>query len=227
VELAKGQLATGTDAQQRATRRTLIRVLETTLRLAHPFIPFITEELWQIVAPLAGRKGESLVVAEYPAPQLDRIDEKAEAEVAIAKEYVEKSRNARAANNIGPGQRLAARTELKTPLSDWQRAALASLAKLDVADTPFPPDTSVATAVTSNGSISMALPTIDKGAERVRLTKEAQRLEAQIVGDRGKLENSKFLERAPANVVEEIRKRLTEHEEKLADTRKQLGKLAP
>jgi valyl-tRNA synthetase len=227
VELAKGQLATGTEAQQRATRRTLIRVLETTLRLAHPFIPFITEELWQIVAPLAGRKGESLVVAEYPAPQLDRIDEKAEAEVAIAKEYVEKSRNARAANNIGPGQRLAARTELKTPLSDWQRAALASLAKLDVTDTPFPPDTSVATAVTSNGSISMALPTIDKGAERVRLTKEAQRLEAQIVGDRGKLENSKFLERAPANVVEEIRKRLTEHEEKLADTRKQLGKLAP
>jgi len=227
VELAKGQLATGNEAQQRATRRTLIRVLETTLRLAHPFIPFITEELWQIVAPLAGKKGESLMVAEYPAPQLDRIDEKAEAEVAIAKEYVEKSRNVRSANNVGPGQRLSARTELKSPLADWQRAALASLAKLDITGDPIPPDASVATAVTGNGSISIVLPTVDKGAERIRLEKEAQRLEAQIGADRGKLGNAKFLERAPAEVVEEIRKRLAEHEEKLADTRKQLGKLAP
>jgi valyl-tRNA synthetase len=227
VELAKVQMAQGNDAQQRATRKTLIRVLETTLRLAHPFIPFITEELWQIVAPLAGRQGESLMVASYPAPQLDRIDEKAEAEMAVAKEYVEKSRNARSANNVGPGQRLSARVELKTPLSDWQRAALSSLAKLDIGGDPPAPDASVATALTSNGSISIVLPAADKGAERARLGKEASRLEAQIESDRGKLEKPSFVDKAPADVVEATRKRLAEHEAKLDDVRKQLGKLAP
>jgi len=220
-------MAQGNEAQQRATRRTLIRVLETTLRLAHPFIPFITEELWQIVAPLAGRKGQSLMVAAYPVPQLDRIDEKAEGEMAIAKDYVEKARNARSANNVGPGQRLSARVQLKTPLSDWQRAALSSLAKLDIGDDPIPADASVATAVTSNGSISLVLPAVDKGVELARLGKEAARLEAQIAADRGKLEKSSFVDKAPPDVVEITRRRLADHEAKLADIRTQLGKLAP
>jgi valyl-tRNA synthetase len=179
------------------------------------------------VAPLAGRQGESLMLAPFPAPQLDRIDEKAEAEMALAKEYVEKSRNARSANNVGPGQRLSARAELKTPLANWQRDALAALAKLDITEDPIPADASVASAVTGNGSISIVLPAVDKGTERARLGKEASRLEAQVAADRGKLANSSFIEKAPPQVVEEIRKRLADHEAKLDDVRTQLGKLAP
>src|SRR6185295_7739965 len=93
VELAKGQLAKGHEAAQRGTRRTLVRVLETALRLAHPIIPFITEELWQDVRALAGKKGETIMLQPYPKSQPEKIDESAEREVATAKDVVNAARN--------------------------------------------------------------------------------------------------------------------------------------
>src|SRR5437763_11776284 len=110
VEVAKEQLAasskTGGEAAQRGTRRTLVRVLETALRLAHPIIPFITEELWQNVAPLAGKKGGAIMLQRYPKYQREKIDEEAEAEVGIAKQVVNATRNLRSEMKIPPKERI-------------------------------------------------------------------------------------------------------------------------
>ena len=106
LEIAKVQIQTGDDAQQRATRRTLIRTLEALLRLAHPIIPFITEALWQKVAPVAGRQGESIMIAAYPESQSGKIDETAEAHVARLKALVDACRTLRGEMKVSPATRL-------------------------------------------------------------------------------------------------------------------------
>jgi valyl-tRNA synthetase len=226
VELAKVQMSGGSEAAQRATRRTLVRVLEAMLRLAHPVIPFITEELWQKVAPLAGRSGSSIMLQPYPQAQDERIDEAAESDIATLKSVVTACRTLRSEMNVAPSQKLpllaqgeAARLTRYTPYL----AALARLSEVTVVDTLPEADAPVAIA----GEFKLMLKVeIDVGAERERLAKEALRLEGEIAKVEAQLAKPSFVERAPAAVVEQARQRLERFSSTLEQVRSQMAKLS-
>jgi len=235
VELAKVQMQGGSDAQQRATRRTLVRVLETMLRLAHPLIPFITEELWQKVAPVAGRSGESIMLQAYPRADLTRCDEKSEAWVATLKSMVNACRSLRGEMNLSPAQRvplIIATGIIATGTAAEDAATLtafapyiSSLARLSevqvVAELPND-DAAVAIA----GAFRLMLKVeIDVAVERERLGKEIARLQGEIAKTQGKLSNASFVDRAPAAVVEQERKRMEEFSTTLGQLQAQRGKL--
>jgi len=225
VELAKVQIASGTEPQQRATRRTLIRVLETTLRLAHPIIPFITEELWQKVAPLAGKGGESVMVAPYPESDASRIDEAAEREVAMLMEVVNAARNLRSTMGLAPGAKVPMYlAESPAPLRAHEAgiSALARLSELRFVEKLPPEDAPV--SITKVGKVMLHVE-IDRDAECTRLTKELEKIDAEITSARGRLGNESFVAKAPKNVVDEMRQRLAEREARQADLRAQRAKL--
>ena len=233
VEIAKVQMQVGTDAQQRATRRTLLRVLETTLRLAHPIIPFITEELWQTVAPLAGRHpgGEaSIMLQPYPASQPSRIDDNAEAWVGQLKLLVEACRALRGEMAISPAQRVPLVVSGNASLLSEFSPALKALAKLSDVEivTALVPDKNAAAApVLIVGDYRLMLKIeVDVAAERERLSKEIARLEIEIVKANGKLSNAGFVERAPANVVAQERERLIGFTGTLEKVKSQLASLS-
>ena len=224
VEIAKDQLAKGDEAQQRGTRRTLVRVLEATLRLAHPIIPFITEELWHSVAPLAGKKGETIMLAPYPKSQPEQIDEEAEREVAIAKEVVNAGRNLRSEMKLSPRQR--------TPFYVTGKPGAATLSAINSLIRPDPlhvvdplPQSDSPTAVAGPHRVMVHVE-IDAAAEGQRLTKEISRKEGEVASSEARLANESFVARAPANVVEEVRKRLADDRETIKKLREQLQKLA-
>jgi valyl-tRNA synthetase len=225
VELAKVQLQNGNPAQQRGTRRALVRVLETALRLLHPMVPFITEELWQKVAPLAGRAGESISVARYPQPEDAKLDAAAEAEIAVLKEIVNAARNLRSEMNLSPALKVPAMVEGDRarfePLMPYL-AALARCSEVTVLDKLPAADAPV--AVTGVGKVMLHVE-IDRDAERQRLSKEAQRLESEIGSSQAKLGNASFVDRAPPAVVAQEKQRLAEKTAKLAEVRAQLDKL--
>ena len=240
LEIAKVQINTGSDAQQRGTRRTLIRVLETILRLAHPIIPFITEELWQKVALVAGRlpadaAQASVSISAYPVSQPERIDEKAEAHVARLKSLVDACRNLRGEMNVSPATRmpLFALASSAEDVAFMQSAApvLQSLAKLS--------EVKVFDDASAWGSAAQDAPVavvgelrlclfieIDVAAEKVRLGKEADRLQNEITKANSKLSNEAFVAKAPPAVIEQEKKRVADFTATLAKVQDQLLRLA-
>jgi len=210
VEVAKEQLAKGSEAEQRGTRRTLVRVLEAALRLAHPVIPFITEELWQMVAPLAGKSGETIMLAPYPKSQPEKIDEAAEREIAGAKELVNAGRNLRSEAKVPPKDRIpfyivgqpgAAAVTASTAL--LRASELRVVADLPKSDSPV--------AVAGQHRLMPHIE-VDPVAERERVAKEVARLRGEIANARARLANTSFVERAPAPVVAQMRERLAAFE---------------
>ncbi|NMG54547.1 valine--tRNA ligase [Aromatoleum aromaticum] len=227
VELAKVQIQSGTEAQQRATRRTLLRVLETVLRLAHPLIPFITEELWQTVAPLAGRKDtDSIMLARYPEADLSRLDEASEAKIAELKAIVGTCRNLRSEMNISPAQRMplvaAGEATILTSYAPYL-AGLARLSEVAVVD-EIGTDELAPVAVAGRFKLMLRVE-IDIAAERERIAKEIARLEGEMTKAESKLANESFVARAPATVVQQERERLASFVATLEKLRPQLEKL--
>ena len=231
LEIAKVQINTGDASQQRATRRTLIRTLETILRLVHPITPFISEELWQKVAPVAGRAGPSVSIAAYPVSQPERIDEPAEAHVVKLKTLVDACRNLRGEMNVSPATKL--------PLyvlgdSEFMKAAgpvLQALAKLNevrVFDSEADWTKAAAAApVAVVGEARLCLfMAIDVAAETARLNKEITRLEGEIQKAQNKLSNEAFVAKAPAAVFEQERTRVSEFGATVLKLREQVNRLA-
>ena len=230
LEIAKVQIQTGDAAQQRATRRTLIRTLEAIQRLAHPIIPFITEELWQKVAPVAGRAGESVALAAYPVSQPERIDEAAEAHVARLKKLVDACRTLRGEMGVSPAQRLPLYT---VGDAEFLRAAapvlqaLAKLAEVRVFDDEAAwAQAAGAAPVAVVGEARLCLfMEIDVAAEKARLGKEAARLQGEITKAQGKLGNEGFVARAPAAVIDQEKQRLADFGATLEKVQAQLARL--
>ena len=228
LELAKVQLQNGNEAQQRATRRTLLRVLEAVLRLAHPLIPFITEELWQTVAPMAGRKRtESIMLAPYPAAEPGKIDPASESRIAALKAMVHSCRNLRSEMNIPPSQRMplviaGAQDNLSAFVP--YLIGLARLSEVEIVDA-ISEDELAPVSVVGECKLMLRVE-IDVAAERERLGKEITRLENEIRKAEGKLANSSFVDRAPPEVVQQERDRLAAFTATLQGLKPQLERLA-
>ena len=221
LELSKPVLwdDNATQAQLRGTRRTLVRVLEAVLRLAHPLMPYITEEIWQKVKGLAGKEGDSIMLQPYPIADQTKIDETAETDLNWVRGIIESVRNIRGEMNIAPGKPIPVLLK-QGDAADRQRLItnsqfLIKLAKLDsiaclddAVDAPL-------SATSLVGGLEVLVPMaglIDKDAELGRLNKELGKLQGEVKRLSGKLGNAKFVDKAPAEVIQKERDKLQDAE---------------
>ncbi len=213
---------------KRGTRRTLIRVLEAWLRLLHPLMPFITEEIWQTVAPLAGKSGPTIMLQPYPQSAPEAMDSAANADIEWLKGVIVGIRNIRGEMNIPPGKQLTAL--MRNGDNDDKRRLqenapfLRKLARLEEISWLDSGEEAPAAATALVGQLEILVPMaglIDKDAELARLSKEVARLEKDLARIAGKLNNSSFVGKAPADVVEKEREKMLAQEQALQQLREQ------
>jgi valyl-tRNA synthetase len=218
--------------RQRGTRRTLVRVLEASLRLAHPFMPFITEEIWQRVAPLAGIQGKTIMLQPWPMADESLIDDGVESDVEWLKGLILATRTIRAEKNIGPGKPLP--LFLKNVGAEDQRrlseneALLKKIARLESITVLLAGEEAPLSITSIVGEIEVLVPMaglIDKEAELARLDKEILRLQGEVQRVNGKLSNAGFVEKAPAEVIDKERAKLAEAEQALSKVAEQHARI--
>jgi valyl-tRNA synthetase len=229
LELAKVQLQQGNEASRRGTRRTLIRVLEAILRLAHPIIPFVTEELWQKVSVVAGKRSAdqavSIAVQPYPVSDASRIDPTSVERMQRLKAQVEAVRALRGEMGLSPAQRVPLVAEGEAAEMPGHAAYLQALAKLaEVRLVEQLPDAGAPVQVVGNVRLMLEVE-IDLQAERARLDKEIDRLSTEIAKAQAKLGNENFVARAPEAVVAQERQRLEQFSETLSKVQAQRRRL--
>ena len=220
------------EARKRGTRRTLVRVLEALLRMAHPFMPFITEEIWQRIAPLAGQQGESIMLQPYPVAEASRIDAEAEADVQWIKDVITAVRNIRGEMRIAPGKELDIFLhnggEDDHRRLQENRALLSKLARLASITLLGPSDSAPPSATQLVGRMELLVPMaglIDKDAEIERLSREIEKLRKEVTRCDQKLKSPGFANKAPAEVVAKEQAKLGEFRSSLARLEEQLEKI--
>lgn len=226
IELAKVQIQTGCPTTQRTTRRTLVRVLETILRLLHPIMPFITEELWQVVAPLANAKtADSIMLSAYPQADKEQIVQTAFDKMAALKDLVEEVRKLRGEMGIAPNVKAPLFVEGSAELEGLLKylPSLTRLTEAKLVDSL--PEAEDAPVAVCNGARLMLKVEIDKAAETARLSKEAEKLQKALDKLNAKLSKPGYTEKAPAHLVEKDRADLAELQDKMAKVEAQLEKL--
>ncbi|MDZ4296821.1 MAG: valine--tRNA ligase, partial [Moraxellaceae bacterium] len=236
LELTKPVLSAdtqATEAQQRAARRTLVRVLETILRITHPLMPFITEEIWQRVKPLANAEGEFLMLARFPEPDLSRVDADASSEIAWIQQVIAGIRNIRGELGISPGKPLpllatnvSAEDATKLQRQDALLRFIGRLESITIVanEADLPP---VSTALV--GQMTLGVPLaglIDVAAELARLDKEIARLGQEVARVEAKLSNESFVARAPADVVAKERAKIADNQRAQAALLEQRERIA-
>lgn len=228
LELSKPVLSNeaASDAAKRGTRRTLVRVLEATLRLAHPFMPFITEEIWHTIAPLAGKSGSTIIREAYPVADSSKIDSVAVADMEWVMQFVNGIRSIRSQMNIAPKKRLAVLLKDATATDEQRlhanRDFIGRLANLESVTFLMGEPPAAATALVGKMEILIPLEgLIDKEAEITRLDKEIIKLDKIIKQSAGKLSNENYVAKAPADVVAKEREKLAELKQALRQLEQQ------
>ncbi len=232
LELAKISLQSENAALQRGTRQTLLKVLEQILRLAHPLIPFITEEIWQRVAPLTGIQGETIMLQPYPEADDQQINQQAIDEINWVMDFILGVRRIRGEMNIAPGKPLAVLLQ-DGSASDLNfvknsEAYLLKLGRLESIQWLDKNETAPESAVALVGNMKILIPMaglIDKEAEMARLEKEIQKINKDLPRIEGKLKNPGFIDKAPAAVIEKEKEKLAKLQTTLANLNEQLNKI--